>query len=401
MLHLVSSRQDPRFMSPFHLITGQFRDAGTEREFRAFALPDVQRDSFVTLLVASVLSGLFIVSDYAFLGDAWPFQALVGIRSVMVAACLGLALFLRSSDALLTRPWLYSLMPLVIAVLVVVVVVLRPQTLPTQMTAVAVVILAFYLFVPNLVSGMLVSSFVLTTGFMFGIWYWANASASTLIPFGVLAILTNSVGYAGARRLARMRRQQFALLREEQRSKQRLMEEIAHRETLEQRLRDLAQTDDLTGLNNRRHFVERATIALDQARQADEPYCLCMIDIDNFKAINDRWGHASGDRVLCAVAEACVATFRRGDPISRFGGEEFVAALPGAGLAEARTIAERLRAQVAKLEIGEQSPDLRVTVTIGLAEAGSEDSGLDPLIERADAALYEGKRSGRNVVVVG
>ena len=388
-------------MHQFSYITGEFLDRTTEREFRVAALPEIQRDSFVTLLIAAVLSGMFIVSDYAFLGSGWPFALLSATRCVMVAACVILAFVLRSSDALLTRPWLYSAMPCVIAILVVVVAALRPETLSTQLTAVAVVILGYYLFVPNLVSGMLVSSFLLSAGFLFGAWYWAGASANTLVPFAVLAVLSNVVGYAGARRVARMRRQQFALLREEQRSKQRLMEEIGRRKKLEQRLRDLAQTDDLTGLSNRRHFMEKAKAALKVARERGEPMTLCMLDIDSFKAINDRWGHASGDRVLRAVAEACVATFRRDDPISRFGGEEFVAALPGVGIGEAAAIAERLRAVVAGLKIEGQPPELRVTVSVGIAEIGSEESALDAALERADAALYEGKRSGRNVVTTG
>jgi diguanylate cyclase (GGDEF)-like protein len=161
----------------------------------------------------------------------------------------------------------------------------------------------------------------------------------------------------------------------------------------------MAQTDDLTGLSNRRHFVDSAQAALLVAREAGAPFSLCMIDIDNFKKINDQWGHACGDRVLRRVAEACREALGAGVPIGRFGGEEFVAALPGTGLDEARLVAERLRTTISELRFDGEPAAVRVTVTIGVSEVPAQEAELEPVLDRADAALYEGKRSGRNVVV--
>jgi diguanylate cyclase (GGDEF)-like protein len=386
-------------MQQFHPVTAEFRDVRIEREFRASVLREVQRDSRLTLSVAAVLTVMFLISDYVFLGLSDPFYPLLVVRAVVTAGCLFLAVFLGSSDALLTRPWLYSVAPVLVATGTFFVAWLRPETLPTQLVAVVIVVMAIYLFAPNLIWGMIGSSLYLSAGFLISAWYWAGVTAGVVVAFGILLVLANAVGYFAAQRVARLQRRQYALLVDERHSKHRLMDEVARREALEQRLRDMAQTDDLTGLSNRRHFVDSAQAALLLAREAAAPFSLCMIDIDNFKKINDQWGHACGDRVLRRVAETCREALGAEVPIGRFGGEEFVAALPGTGLDEARLIAERLRTTISDLRFDGEPAALRVTVTIGVSEVPAEEAELEPVLDRADAALYEGKRSGRNIVV--
>jgi diguanylate cyclase (GGDEF)-like protein len=380
-------------------VTAQFRDAGTERAFRASILPKVQEDSWLTLIVAAAGMAMFSISDYGFLGLSPEFYLLLGIRATLIVTCLVLAFVLRSSDALLTRPWLLSVAPVMIATGSLSMIVLRPHTLTTQFIAVVIIVMAFYLFSPVLLWGMIGASLYLGIGFLAGAWYWGSLPWDTVRAYGLLLIMANVVGYVVARRLARLQRQQFEALSEERLSKQRLMEEVARREALETRLRIMADTDELTGLANRRCFLERARTAFGMARSRERPFSLCMIDVDNFKAINDGWGHDCGDAVLREVAAACLRTFREGDAVGRFGGEEFVAALPGADMADARRIAERLRETIAGLRLEAPLADLRVTVTIGLAEVEPLETSLAPALKRADAALYQGKRSGRNMVL--
>lgn len=370
-----------------------------ERAFRASVLPEVQRDSRLALTVATLLTFLFIFSDYAFVGSAWPFPLLLAMRILLASACAALAFHLYRSDALLDRAWVYSIVPVGVATSVFIVAAYRPQTLPTQLTAVIIVIMACYLFAPNVMRGMVASSLYMSVGFLLSAWYWAAPAPGLLIAFAILLTLTNVVGYFAARRIARLQRQQFAILMDERRSKERLVKEVQRREELEQRLRDLAETDGLTGLSNRRHFLENAGAALTAARAGGAPFSLCMVDVDNFKAINDGFGHGFGDIVLVAVAETCTRVFGADVPIARFGGEEFVAALPGRNLAEAVAAAERLRVEVASIRLDDVPAAPGVTVTVGVAGSRGEDAGLSPLIARADAALYEGKRRGRNTVV--
>src|SRR5690606_22034017 len=142
---------------------------------------------------------------------------------------------------------------------------------------------------------------------------------------------------------------------------------IAARSMLEAELRLLAQTDDLTGLNNRRWFLELAEQALRQARRTATPLSVLMIDMDHFKSINDSLGHSVGDLVLMHVSAQCREELRETDIIGRFGGEEFVIALPDADASDARAIAERLRVRIEKMQLDGNLAALRLTVTVGIA----------------------------------
>lgn len=387
------------FAAPqIHPLTGEFRDAAVEHRFRVFHSVQAQQDNRVSLLVAAAGVAMFGLSDYLFLGLSTAFHQLLVVRALVIAGCLVVAFWVSASPLFLFRPWRLNAGPTVISIGAILILAIRPETIPTQMISVVVILLAIYLFVPNLIVGMVASGAFLSVGFLVGCFLWSGVDAAGLTIFGLLLISANSVGYMSARRLARLQREQFALLLEEQAAKERLLAEIGVREALEQRLRTIAQTDELTGCSNRRHFMSTAQAALAVAKTTGRAFSLCMIDVDRFKQINDTFGHAAGDRILQAVAGACGEVLRGGEPLGRIGGEEFVAALPGATLADARRIAERVRARIADLRFADLSPDLRVTATIGLSEVGDAEAEIGPALSRADAAMYQGKRAGRNTV---
>ncbi len=163
------------------------------------------------------------------------------------------------------------------------------------------------------------------------------------------------------------------------------------------RVLELAHTDVLTGLANRRHFMDRLRDALEQTRRNSEPLTLLMADLDKFKQINDHYGHAGGDDVLRAFAKLLRARARESDLAGRLGGEEFALMLPGVDIGEARQVAERVRGAMAALEpLGDGH---RFTVSIGVA-AVHDGEGEDLLLSRADDALYAAKCAGRDRVVV-
>jgi len=159
---------------------------------------------------------------------------------------------------------------------------------------------------------------------------------------------------------------------------------------------NLARTDELTGLNNRRAFTELCGRALEQARRYARPLALVMLDIDHFKDVNDTYGHAAGDRVLQALAEAIRRTARDPDIAGRLGGEEFAVMLPETGGAEATTLAERLRHVVAALRVPHEGATISFTCSFGVAARMDDVTVLDTLLSRADAALYRAKRQGRD-----
>lgn len=170
-------------------------------------------------------------------------------------------------------------------------------------------------------------------------------------------------------------------------------------------LERLARTDALTGVPNRRDFFERAEAAFRRAAHEDRPAAVLMCDADGFKACNDRYGHAVGDRVLIELSRRLAEQMRPGDCFGRYGGEEFAAFLPGCDATSAMRIAERLRATVAAspLSTSEDGEQIRLTVSLGVATLsgaapGEEHPTLDQLLDRADRAVYRAKDLGRNRV---
>lgn len=165
----------------------------------------------------------------------------------------------------------------------------------------------------------------------------------------------------------------------------------------EERYRRVAETDVLTGQPNRRAFMDRADKLV---RESDHwPACMLVIDVDRFKAINDSVGHAGGDAVLVKVAETIRSHLRSTDTFGRIGGEEFAALLPNTTLQSAAVLAEGLRARIAGLAIPAAGETVHVSVSIGVSAVAGGKPDLDHLIDRADACLYEAKRTGRNRVV--
>ena len=173
--------------------------------------------------------------------------------------------------------------------------------------------------------------------------------------------------------------------------------DVTERARLEERLNDLATRDPLTGALNRRAFLERAESALERCSRDGAPLSFVIVDLDHFKNVNDTWGHAAGDEVLKTLAETCRSVLRLADAFGRFGGEEFVALLPDADADDAADIAERLRRLTEESEIATPEGVIRVTLSAGYTTALPGDTP-DDLVRRADAALYESKRSGRNRV---
>jgi diguanylate cyclase (GGDEF)-like protein/PAS domain S-box-containing protein len=178
------------------------------------------------------------------------------------------------------------------------------------------------------------------------------------------------------------------------------MRDITERKRLMRELERLSETDSLTDTFNRRGFLKLAERELERARRSRSPSTLVMIDIDHFKGVNDRFGHAAGDMVLAMVAERCRSNIRTVDILARFGGEEFIILMPGAALEHAHKIVARLREAIAGTRVTTIKGDVSVTASFGLAvvEAGAVD--LETCIRLADEALYDAKNSGRNCIKI-
>lgn len=175
---------------------------------------------------------------------------------------------------------------------------------------------------------------------------------------------------------------------------------LMHKERADRETYELATTDSLTTVYNRRTFKELAEPQLSRSRRAEMPVSLLMLDLDHFKRINDTYGHLGGDDVLKAFAGLVRSCLRKEDLLSRYGGEEFVVLLPGASQAQAFSLAERIREGVAARSFDANGHLVRVTVSIGIASEGGDTlPSLEAMLGRADEALYRAKNEGRNRVV--
>lgn len=179
------------------------------------------------------------------------------------------------------------------------------------------------------------------------------------------------------------------------------LSDISDRVRVQEKLRHLAITDDLTGLFNRRYFSLLANQELERALRYRHDLSIILLDIDFFKLVNDTHGHLVGDQVLNQLAQECFLGLRAFDISARFGGEEFIIALPETDLDAASQTAERLRARAEKLRVDTEQGEIQITISLGVASLSqSPGQTLNQLIDCADQALYLAKNSGRNQVRV-
>jgi diguanylate cyclase (GGDEF)-like protein len=168
------------------------------------------------------------------------------------------------------------------------------------------------------------------------------------------------------------------------------------------RLEQLATTDQLTGVWNRRYFDDAARRALEVARRNERPLCIALVDTDKFKTINDTWGHPVGDEVLKAVANVLAENARKADLVARIGGEEFAILMPEVGIGLAGEATERMRAALEE-DVRPRVPAIgerKVTASFGVAAFEKAGDRLEDLLSAADEALYRSKTEGRNRVTL-
>ncbi|MCP3926803.1 MAG: diguanylate cyclase [Desulfobacterales bacterium] len=174
--------------------------------------------------------------------------------------------------------------------------------------------------------------------------------------------------------------------------------DITVQKEMELNLKKLSRTDPLTGASNRRFFMLKAKEEIKRSKRYGMPLSLLMMDIDNFKQINDVYGHDTGDEVLKKFVNECLTTLRDSDIFSRIGGEEFAVLLTNTYIEDAKGMAERLRIAIEDLVIEHSDLNIECTVSIGLTEIFEKDS-LEDALKRSDAGLYAAKQNGRNRVV--
>lgn len=179
-----------------------------------------------------------------------------------------------------------------------------------------------------------------------------------------------------------------------------VIHDISDRKRMETELFQLAMTDYLTGINNRRSFMKQAQDEFNRAQRYQRPFALLLLDVDRFKCVNDIFGHLTGDRVLIDLVKAFKSALRETDIMARIGGEEFAILLLESDERSALNVARRIQRKVKKIIIESAGQKYHVTVSIGIAIRNDRDRSLDLLFKRADDALYRAKDSGRDRIVI-
>ncbi len=174
--------------------------------------------------------------------------------------------------------------------------------------------------------------------------------------------------------------------------------EISERMKIESDLREKAERDPLTGLYNRGLFEELLGKCLASWKRNKTPFTLLIIDIDNFKSINDTYGHPVGDQVLMLLAKQVLISAREDDILARIGGDEFVVILPKTSLDESKVLAERFRSELSALSLNTKSGSISFTVSIGASQVVENAKTTKEIIRKSDVALFNAKRDGKNCV---
>lgn len=167
-------------------------------------------------------------------------------------------------------------------------------------------------------------------------------------------------------------------------------------EKSEDKLRKMSVTDELTQVNNRRYFIELGQIELERMKRFHKAFSLIMIDVDDFKHINDNFGHAGGDAVLKSLSQTCTTLSRKIDVFARFGGDEFIFLLPECGTKQARQFAERIRETLQQNPVENNGHKIPFTVSVGVKTAQPNADSLESIINQADFAMYDAKEQGKN-----
>lgn len=381
---------------------GEFAHPELEQQYQQSNLDQNRRRMTAICLVTATVYLMAIAINYLDFGWGAPLGWMLGCR--LLVFTLGL-----TAAGMAMRPALYDwFTPMMMVYMtslgfsetVEALFQLRNATRPL-VPVVLIVVLMYYVFIPTHLYVALIPS-VLTSGVYLGaIALNHQTTSSYLIDFSLFFLLTNLYGTYHDITFNRVRRQEFYVLIEQQRLNQELQREVAIRQSMEAQLRQQATTDALTGICNRRYFIEVFMMAMQRNCGG---LSLLMLDIDYFKAINDTYGHDIGDLALQHFVKIVQTNLRADDVVARLGGEEFVVLLPNTSISIATEVAQRLCQHVAHSPLQwSEDGELTMTVSIGVATITSELTGdrtcLNAILKQADRALYQAKRNGRNQVV--
>lgn len=383
----------------------EFSDRDTEASFQSHVQPIVTRQLRTALLVWGVLLLLFAIPDYLDMGMTRPFYYLLAYRLVMIIGLLTLFFIITPETKIfkISHPVMWFIIVYLSGFMLFFI--YKPDLVYMVVAVLMIQLLALLIFIPirfiMTFSASLYGVFIIVlTSYLLSI-TTSNPiyTTSNMISLFVILLLPVGVGAATTHRLGIMHRREFALWIESQTINRQLEEEINRRIKLEAALKEMAATDPLTGLYNRREYDMLFQHEMERANRMNTPLSVGIIDLDHFKQVNDTYGHAAGDEVLRRTARLFRENLRTMDVVGRWGGEEFIIMLPEIAIDQANMTCNRLLKALAATDIDVGSASIKITATIGITQLLPGDK-IDEVIRRADEALYKGKEAGRNRVEI-
>lgn len=380
-------------------VWAEFSDPEVEKAFEAQMQPMRVRQLRVGLYLWAGLLVVFGLLDLQALGWSRTFFILAACRGLQAALLLGLAFTLRRRPHWASNGYAVTTLEIIGFVLFMPIYFLRPEVATLTILVLALMIWTMFLFIPNRLKLSLVSATAATLLALAAI-ALNGRGAEVVIGAAVFLSLPVLAGFFGTQQLFKVQRRQFAMFNEARQANRALKEEVQRRIKLEEELKRQATTDPLTGLFNRRQYEMLFRRERERCRRQGTSICVAMGDLDRFKRLNDQLGHESGDTALQHVARLFTAQLREGDVVGRFGGEEFIILLPDTDIAEAAKVIERLRKALETNPVPLEGQQWDLTVTFAVSAVLDDEKDIVETLRRVDAGLYQGKRGGRNQVVV-
>ena len=398
MQHLKNYQTDylSSFRKKIHNFLFTFKNNALESSFQSWSYHERYKLFSIAVYIGGFTTVLFIIPDFLHLGYGQELIA-SALSRIFIFTIAILMLFLIKNQR---SPIFLDVAMLITAISIVIAsgIIIKNTAGHPAIAGLSemLTVLIFYVFLPQRLI------FSIATGFFASIVFLSIRFFSSDIEVDVLTALlfsytlANIFGFIYARTRNFTRRFEYYVISNEKNLRESLQSEIIKREKLEQELRELSTIDSLTGLYNRRFFETYTANLINQCNRFDEIFSIILVDIDNFKNINDNLGHQEGDAVLVNIARLFREHTRRSEVISRFGGEEFVILCPHHELDSVQILAEKLRLLV---ETAPLSNKTEVTISSGVSTYQPGKS-IDDLFRESDEALYRAKTTGKNKVCV-
>lgn len=377
--------------------TAEFADGAVERAFREESREVLVRQTRLAIVLAAVYYFVFAATDYFAVVGGSSYAEMFIVR--MLVCLFGLTVAFTAG-----RYWwalANGLLPTLTIALAMTgflsITLFRSYEPAWHGMSMMVMLLGCYVFIPNRFLTALAVCVVASITFLWLVLDHFQMPANQAFNLGLLLFGMNLFGGITCYRISWARRDEYRHTLDQRQANLLLGAEIENRRRLESELRNQAMLDSLTGLPNRRFFLERFEAMLIETRRSQRPLSLLIVDIDYFRQINATYSHVRGDEMLRHLGELCRQLAPAEALVARLSGEEFVLLVPGMGRVEALTLAENLRLTAQSTCVKSLDACLYFTLSVGVAEARDKDS-IDLLLSRADEALRAAKYAGRNRV---